>query len=67
VTREQILKMIEECTEWAWYEDHETFDKERFAALVAAAEREECAKLCEKDLYRGDEFAERIRARGETK
>jgi hypothetical protein len=39
---------------------------ERFAALVAAAEREACAKVCEqKSAIRGGEvFATRIRARG---
>jgi hypothetical protein len=36
----------------------------KFAELIAAAEREECAKLCEKaDRYRGDYFAAQIRAR----
>ncbi len=46
---------------------------ERFAALVAAHEREACAKVCEDtdfdsdaDFYRPD-FAAAIRARGETK
>jgi len=51
-------------------------DLERFAALVAAHEREECAKLCDKESevlvhYYGCEWnqahdcAEAIRARGE--
>jgi hypothetical protein len=49
---------------------------ERFAALVAAAEREECAKVCEEERERlfwghnvqaisADKLAEAIRARGE--
>ena len=48
---------------------------ERFAALVRADEREECAKVCE-NIYEGDEAcgdwpspeqcAAAIRARGET-
>jgi hypothetical protein len=39
---------------------------ERFAALVAAAEREACAKLClETEPFYGVMFAEAIRARGE--
>ena len=48
---------------------------ERFAALVRADEREECAKVCE-NIYEGDEAcgdwpspeqcAEAIRARGDT-
>ena len=41
---------------------------ERFAALVAAAEREACAKLCEEEgLLWGQRYAAAIRARGETK
>ena len=50
----------------------EAFDKRyaKFAALVAAHEREECAKLCE-ELYEEDEWVSigeafaAIRARGE--
>jgi len=38
---------------------------ERFAALVAAAEREECAKVCEQwDATHPQRLAEAIRARG---
>ena len=37
---------------------------ERFAALVAAAEREACAKVCEEDgLLWGQRYADAIRAR----
>ena len=37
---------------------------ERFAALVASAEREACAKVCEDSVeYAGDTLAEAIRAR----
>jgi hypothetical protein len=42
---------------------------ERFAELVAAHEREECAKVCEKQYeYYGHDhvFAKAIRARGEA-
>jgi hypothetical protein len=39
---------------------------EAFAALVAAAEREACAKVCE-DNYFAFKALEAIRARGETK
>jgi len=39
---------------------------ERFAALVAAAEREECAKVCDATSYDVvRDCAEAIRARGE--
>jgi hypothetical protein len=59
-----------------------SFDKEKFAKLVAAAEREACAKVCETlgvhpalnvyaggpDWYKhGKECAAAIRARGKTK
>jgi hypothetical protein len=40
---------------------------ERFANLVAAAEREECANLCEQwDASHPDVLAAAIRARGNT-
>jgi len=43
---------------------------ERFAALVAAAEREECAKVCDEkeraNLYLVKECAAAIRARGKA-
>jgi len=47
---------------------------ERFAALVAAHEREACARVCENiedhdetidDIYYSDHYANAIRARGE--
>jgi hypothetical protein len=39
----------------------------RFAALVASAEREACAKVCEDSVeYAGDTLAEAIRARGQA-
>ena len=41
----------------------------RFAALVAAAEREECAKMYDEidddDYYLGSQYADMIRARGQ--
>lgn len=42
---------------------------QRFAALVAAAEREQCAQICEQSAAKygvsDDVFAAQIRARGE--
>ena len=43
---------------------------ERFAALVAAAEREACAKFFDDNdtnMFWGSQAAQHIRARGETK
>ena len=40
---------------------------EHFAALVASAEREACAKVCEDSVeYAGDTLAAAIRARGQA-
>jgi len=42
-------------------------DIEHFAALVEAAEREACAKVCEDSVEEaGDELAWQIRARGKA-
>ena len=56
MTRDDIIRMAQE----AWGEDHELFwmqdtDEalEKFADLVAAAEREACAKVCEAIRYEG--------------
>jgi len=48
---------------------HAAYQLETFAALVAAHEREECAKLCEEQYeYYGHDhvFAKTIRARSNT-
>ena len=44
---------------------HAAYHLEAFANLVAAAEREECAKLCEEYTH-GQWLADAIRARGNT-
>jgi len=69
MTREDIIRMAREAEiPGSW--DLNWFDPylERFAALVAAHEREECAKFCEEQyvFYGFDHvFAAGIRARGE--
>ena len=69
--RETIIRMAREaggCTpEWIEFWELREDALERFAALVAAAEREACAQVCEaKGQVKGGEvFAARIRARGE--
>jgi len=71
MTKDDITRMARECDlgrvcgpldtlldfEWEYLR--------RFAKLVAAAEREECAKLCEEYTH-GQWLADAIRARGNT-
>lgn len=54
MTRDEIIRMAREACDAdkvdAWYGGFWTLTQEeleRFAAIVAAAEREECAKLCD--------------------
>lgn len=49
MTREDIIRMAREAgaTVIGNFVDHDCMSLERFAALVAAAEREECAKVAE--------------------
>jgi len=64
----RIKELAEQC--WDRRLDGVHFDQEKFAALVAAHEREECAKLCEEvgdrdtDTHAYD-CAVAIRAKGE--
>ena len=73
--REDIIRMARECQFAHYYESGDLVampQLERFAALVAAHEREACAKVCE-DIdteYEGQDVlatwcAAAIRARGE--
>lgn len=72
MTKEEITRMALEASEGTfWWPLHKGV-LERFAELVAAAEREACAKVCESidTEYHGEEVlvtwcAETIRARGE--
>ena len=68
MTREDIIRMAQEagfeidCCSLEWHDRIE-----RFAALVAAAEREACAKVCEEHWrHSGNAMncADAIRARG---
>ena len=77
MNREDIIHMAREAgfeelgsrsDDWVCFGD----ELERFATLVAAAEREACAKVCEEletcsdaEFY-GHEFATAIRARSNT-
>jgi hypothetical protein len=77
MTRDDIIRMARE----AGFADtqgtvHAFYQLERFAALVAAAEREACAKVCDEqeqsaalaplEKYRAGFIAAAIRARGDN-
>ena len=61
MTREDIVRMAKEAGMESFNICVELDD---FAALVASAEREACAKVCEDSVeYAGDTLAQAIRAR----
>jgi hypothetical protein len=67
--REEIIRMAREAgllaEDEAWVSPHQEA-MERFAALVAAAEREACAKVCEEPGWNAANWcAKQIRARGD--
>ena len=66
MNREQIDIMWNRALQQA-IKDGEEFTRYHFAALVAAAEREACAKVCEDDCGNGAlNLADAIRARGQA-
>ena len=76
MTREDIIRMAKEagiCTGNSILlpaPDGQIEALDRFAALVAAAEREACAKVCETEGSVDDlpeHYADAIRSRGEVK
>jgi hypothetical protein len=72
MTREEIIKLANEAElcQSLWIEEEDCIELESvidFAKLVAAKEREACAKVCEDSVeYAGDTLAEAIKARGEA-
>ena len=72
MTRDEIIKLAREAGLYEVAYPHPAGNNEaieRFAALVAAAEREACEKVCqEKWIYTasGFEMADYIRARGQA-
>ena len=69
MTRDDIIRMAREAgwTEYSLLHAVELQRLETFAALVAAAEREACAKVCDGWMHaNGNDCAEAIRARGEV-
>lgn len=71
MTRDDIIRMAREAgyqhpDAVGTCEDFAYFDLERFAALVAAQEREACARVCEEPGWNAANWcAKQIRARGE--
>ena len=69
VDRDDIIKMAQKAGFATSWTEAAGEALERFAALVAAAEREACAKVCDErersNLYGIKECADAIRARGE--
>ena len=73
MTRDDIISMYKKANGWCPTEWDETVKElERFANLVAAAEREACAKFIEQDYVRQfdepwrDNLSKAIRARGQV-
>jgi len=70
MTQDEIIKMAwdsgaytHRITTWGFSLEN----LERFAAAIAAEEREACAKVCEaQDEYGWQQYADAIRARGEA-
>ena len=63
MTREDIVRMAKEAGMESFNICVELDD---FAALVASAERESCAKVCDEFLPLGNKCAYAIRARGQA-
>jgi len=57
MTREDIIRMAREAGNNGLFDAMQTEFLEHFATLVAAAEREACAKLCEDDAWRCKKIA----------
>ena len=65
MNREDIIRMAREAGLVNWEATAYANELERFAALVASAEREACAKICEEhSTWTGRMCAETIKARG---
>ncbi len=75
MTNDELIRMAKEAGLPRWYQTDEVVNMDllgRFAALVAAHEREACAKVCEKEQedwgWDSDviDAATAIRARGQA-
>ena len=63
MNRQDIKDMIAKVYGVAWTNEAQLKDLESFAALVASAEREACAKVCDEHGFYGASPAADIRAR----
>lgn len=74
MTKDDVIRMAQQWGDWNGQTvEFNDVGLERFAALVAAAEREACAKVCEEQICAccwtddaqaaAEHLAERIRAR----
>ena len=74
MTREDIIRMAREANRYASHQTSDSFEwqeirDERFATLVAAAERAACADICDQHASVegiAQRCAEQIRERGKT-
>lgn len=75
MNREDIIRMAKEAGYGLSLSDMHALELKRFAALVVAAEREACAKVCEETTTAWTQYlynegcidcAKAIRARGES-
>jgi hypothetical protein len=72
MTQDEIIEMYmqvskELCNDTGWCLEGVGEPLQMFAKLVAAKEREACAKVCEaQDEYGWQQYADAIRARGEA-
>jgi len=66
MTDEELGQLMRQC--WNEYPDMLKFDTFKFGRLVAAAEREACAEVCDRITWsnEGKFFATAIRARGDV-
>jgi hypothetical protein len=68
MTQDDILRIAKEADVWVAGQRPYQTQLERFAALVAAAEREACAQVCENygpaRVLSGEDCAAAIRTRG---
>jgi hypothetical protein len=68
MTRDDIIRLAREVSPEPGYDFPNIFALERFAALVAAAEREKCAEICDNSAKWSElayALAAAIRARGD--